>query len=123
MSKIKSRNTKPEILLRKTLWSQRIRYRINNSKIIGKPDIVLSKYKIAVFVDGEFWHGFKWAEKKRKIKANREYWIIKIEKNIKRDKLNTQKLKDNGWIVLRFWEHEIFSDLNNCVNKIKLLLN
>ena len=120
MSKIKSRNTKPEILLRKALWKEGIRYRVSNKKIIGKPDISIKKHKLAIFVDGEFWHGYNWSEKKQKIKSNREYWIKKIEGNIARDKKNNQKLKEKGWIVIRYWEKQIRNSLSDCVEQIKL---
>lgn len=80
MSKIKGKDTKPEILFRKSLWASGVRYRINVSGLPGKPDIVIEKKKIVIFIDGEFWHGYKWQEKKPKIKSNRDYWIAKIEK-------------------------------------------
>ena len=79
MSKIKSQNTLPEIKLRKYLWNLGFRYRLNVAKLPGKPDIVISKSKLIIFIDGEFWHGYKWNQKKNKIKANRNYWIPKIE--------------------------------------------
>ena len=119
MRKIKAKNTTPEIILRKALWNEGIRYRKENKGITGNPDIAIKKYKLAIFIDGEFWHGYKWQEKKRKIKSNREYWIKKIEKNIARDKKNNLLLKEQDWIVLRFWEHEIKKELNKCVNKVK----
>lgn len=119
MKKIRSKNTKPELALRKALWNSGIRYRVRNNDIIGNPDIAIRKYKLAVFVDGEFWHGFNWDNKKQRIKSNRDYWIKKIEKNIERDyKVNTQ-LEKNGWNVLRFWEKDIKNNLEKCVNIIK----
>jgi DNA mismatch endonuclease (patch repair protein) len=118
MSKIKSSNTKPELLLRNELWKLGFRYRLNVSKLKGKPDIFLKKYKVIIFVDGEFWHGYKWAEKKAKIKSNSKYWIKKIEQNIERDIRNNEELKLLGYKVLRFWEHEIKKDLANCIQKI-----
>lgn len=118
MSKIKSKNTTPEQLLRISLWRNGIRYRINNNNITGKPDILITKYKIAIFIDGEFWHGYNWEEKKKKIKTNRDYWIKKIENNIKRDSLNNIKLKQEGWKVLRFWERDIKKNLDNVIKVI-----
>jgi DNA mismatch endonuclease (patch repair protein) len=118
MRKIKSKNTTPEIKLRKALWSQGVRYRIKNKSIPGKPDIVIKKYKLAVFVDGEFWHGYNWSEKKHKIKSNRDYWIKKIEGNIERDKRVNKELNENGWTVLRYWQNEIKNDLDKCVSEI-----
>lgn len=93
MSKIRSKNTQPEILLRKALWSEGIRYRLNLAKLPGKPDIVINKFKLAIFVDGSFWHGYKWDEKKIKIKSNKEYWLNKIERNIERDNENNIALQ------------------------------
>ena len=118
MSKIRSKETKPEILLRKALWGKGIRYRLNVKKLKGWPDIVINKHKIIVFVDGEFWHGFNWQDKKKKIKVNRDFWIPKIERNMQRDIENNENLKLLGYTVLRFWEHEIRKDLNSCVKKI-----
>ncbi len=118
MSKIKSSDTKIEIEFRKALWNLGYRYRKNYKKLPGKPDIVFVSKRIVVFIDGEFWHGYRWKEKKKKIKNNREYWIQKIEKNIKRDKENNKKLKELGWSVIRYWEHEIRSDMQKCVEEI-----
>ncbi|MBU0634370.1 MAG: very short patch repair endonuclease, partial [Candidatus Omnitrophica bacterium] len=81
--------------------------------------IVLLDKRIAIFVDGEFWHGYRWAEKKKRIKANRKYWIPKIERNIKRDKKNSGLLKKEGWETIRFWEKQVKKDLVKCVKKIK----
>ncbi|BDR57498.1 very short patch repair endonuclease [Xylocopilactobacillus apis] len=80
MSQIRSTNTKPEIKLRKALWNRGVRYRKNLNTLPGKPDIAITKSKIAVFIDGEFWHGYKWNENKNNIHSNRDYWIPKIEK-------------------------------------------
>jgi len=121
MSKIRSNNTKPELLLRNKLWGQGFRFSRKISILPGRPDIVLDKHRIVVFIDGEFWHGYKWREKKKKIKANRPYWVPKIERNILRDKRNSQKLRKAGWKVIRFWEHQITKDLLKCIKKIKEL--
>ncbi len=122
MSKIKGKNTKPEITIRKAMWNEGIRYRINNAKIIGKPDITIKKYKLAIFIDGEYWHGYNWKLKKTKIKTNRDYWIKKIEGNMQRDKYNDSILKENGWTVLHFWEQETKIALDKCLAKIKLVI-
>ena len=119
MRKIRAKNTTPEILLRKALWNEGIRYRKENKGITGNPDIAIKKYKLAIFIDGEFWHGYNWKEKKGRIQNNREYWIKKIEGNIARDKKYNQLLTEQKWIVLRFWEHEIKKDLNKCIEKVK----
>lgn len=118
MSKIKSKNTSSELLLRKELWSCGIRYRINDKRIFGKPDILISKYKIAIFVDGEFWHGYNWEVKRNKIRSNKEYWINKIENNIKNDILVTSQLSESGWKVLRFWDSDLKKDIKSVVSEI-----
>jgi len=122
MKRIRSTNTTPELLLRKELWRLGYRYRLNVAKLKGKPDIVFNKYKLVIFVDGEFWHGYNWPEKKPKIKANRKYWIKKIERNMERDLENASHLVSNGYVVLRFWEHEIKKDLAGCIKKITVQL-
>jgi DNA mismatch endonuclease (patch repair protein) len=118
MRKIRSFNTKPELKLRKLLWSNGFRYRVNYKKLPGTPDIVFTKYKIAIFIDGEFWHGYNWAVKKEKIKANRGFWIPKIEKNIQRDIENKIKLEKLGFKVIRFWEAQIKKNLDICYQNI-----
>lgn len=118
MGKIKSQNTKPELKLKKALWHLGYRYRKNLKKLPGSPDIVFLKHKLAIFVDGEFWHGYNWIEKKAKIKTNREFWIPKIERNIQRDKTNNQLLLNSGWHVIRFWENEIEKNFEECMNKV-----
>lgn len=118
MSKIRGKDTKPEIVLRNFLWNIGLRYRKNVKAMTGKPDIVMRKYKLVIFVDGEFWHGFKWEEKKDKIKSNRDFWIPKIERNMQRDAEVNQLLEKQGWIVLRFWEQEIKKEFGRCVNEI-----
>lgn len=119
MKAIKSKDTSIEIALRKALWKQGVRYRKNYNKLPGKPDIAITKYRIAIFCDSEFWHGRNWDEKKNRILSNREYWINKIEKNIQRDINNSRLLKDSGWIVLRFWGKEIEEDINHCIDVIQ----
>ena len=118
MSKIRGKDTKPEVILRKTLWNIGIRYRKNVKKLPGKPDIVISKYKLIIFIDGEFWHGFNWKEKKTKIKSNREFWIPKIERNMQRDHEVNEQLKSQGWTVLRFWEQEVKKEFGKCIYEI-----
>lgn len=119
MSAIKSKNSKIEMVLRKALWDKGIRYRKNYKKLLGKPDIAIIKYKIAIFCDSEFWHGYNWDEKKNEIKSNQEFWYRKIENNIKRDRYVTETLQQQGWIVLRFWGKEILKDINKCVEIVK----
>ena len=107
MSRIHSTGGKDELIIRKRLWHEGIRYRINYKKLPGSPDIVITKYKIAIFIDGEFWHGYNWAEKRTRIKRNRQYWIKKIQRNINRDSEQNQELHEMGWTVLRFWSHDV----------------
>ena len=110
MSRVHSTGWKDEVILRKMLWHKGIRYRTNYKKLPGKPDIAITKYKIAVFIDGEFWHGYEWEKHKPRIKRNREYWIHKIEYNIEHDKEVNEKLRADGWIVLRFWSKKVLKN-------------
>lgn len=118
MSKIKSQNTKPEQKLRKILWALGLRYRLNVRSLPGTPDILLRKYMLVIFIDGEFWHGYNWEEKRNKIKSNREFWIPKIERNIQRDQEINQQLSQLGFKVIRFWGQQINNDLNGCLQTI-----
>jgi len=119
MKKIRSTDTTQEVRLRKALWSKGYRYRKNYRDLPGKPDIYLLKHNIVIFIDGEFWHGFNWANKKNRIKANRSFWVNKIEKNINRDKKNNALLKELGYEVMRFWEQELKNDFENCLSAIE----
>lgn len=118
MQAIKSKDTSIELILRKALWKCGIRYRKNYSKLIGKPDIVITKYKIAVFCDSDYWHGYDWENRNQRIKSNREYWVKKIEHNMERDIYVTEALQNDGWTVLRFWEWQIKKHLSECVDLI-----
>ena len=115
MQHIKCKNTSIEICLR-------IRYRKNVNKLPGKPDIVITKYNLAIFCDSEFWHGKDWNITKNKIKSNTSYWHNKIESNIARDKKITEELEKAGWIVLRFWGEDIIYHLEACIEKIKQII-
>lgn len=107
MSKIKSKDTKIEILFRKALWKKGFRYRKNSSKYFGKPDLVLPKYKTAIFIDSCFWHGCK---KHCRIPTTRKnYWIPKIEQNKERDKEVKKYYKKNRWKIFRIWEHNLLN--------------
>jgi len=119
MSRIRSNDTSIEVILRKALWRAGIRYRKNYTKMPGSPDIVLTKHRIAIFCDGEFWHGKDWERKKLKIASNREYWVRKIERNIDRDNEINRKLDGDGWTVIRFWGNEIRDNVEGCVDDIK----
>ena len=116
MSRIRSKNTSPEMNLRKILWNKGYRYRIHY-KLPGKPDIVFVGKKVAVFIDGCFWH--KCPKCYIAPKSNKKYWLPKIEYNVKKDEENNKTLKKIGWKVIRVWEHEIKKDLNKTVKRIE----
>ncbi len=119
MQAIKSTATKDEVRLAKALWKLGFRYRKNNKKIFGKPDLTFASYKIAIFIDSEFFHGKNWETQQLRIKSNREYWIPKIERNMKRDIEVNEYLLSNNWKVLRFWSKEIQKELESCIEKIR----
>lgn len=118
MSRIRSANTTIEDKFRKALWHAGIRYRKNDKRLPGKPDITIAKYQIAIFCDGEFWHGKDWESKKLRIKDNREYWLEKIERNMRRDDETNRRLHSMGWIVLRFWGGDIKENLPACLGEV-----
>jgi len=118
MSKIRSKNSVPELLLRKALWAKNIRFRIHRKDLPGRPDIVIEKYKLAIFVDGDFWHGYEW--EKRKPVTNQAFWIAKIERNMQRDRFVNESLTEMGYNVMRFWENEVRGNLKACVNQVML---
>ncbi|EMU3363338.1 very short patch repair endonuclease [Neisseria gonorrhoeae] len=122
MQSNKSTGTKPELVLAKAMWALGLRYRKNSGSIFGKPDFSFKKYKVAVFVDGEFWHGKDWEQKKAVIKGNREFWIAKIERNIQRDIEVTGRLKAEGWTVLRFWSNDVVKNTTCCAEKVKEII-
>lgn len=117
MSRIKSKDTSIEIILRKAIWKKGIRYRKNCKDVFGKPDICFKGKKVAIFCDSAFWHGKKFLEGE-KFKTNKDFWEKKILRNIERDKEVNKKLKEEGWIVLRFWDYEIKKETERCVEKI-----
>jgi len=119
MQAIKSTATKDEVRLAKALWKLGYRYRKNNKKIFGRPDLTFAKYKIAIFVDSEFFHGKDWEVQQQRIKSNREYWIPKIQRNKERDKEVNAFLISKNWTVLRFWSKEIEKNLDVCIAKIE----
>ena len=119
MSCIKGKDTSIEITLRKALWKKGYRYRKNYKMLPGKPDIALTKYKIAIFCDSEFWHGYDWENRKFDIKSRREFWIPKIERNMQRDIEVTETLSKNGWLVIRFWGKEIKKNCSGCADIVE----
>ncbi len=119
MQAIKSRATKDEVLLAKTLWHRGHRYRKNDKTVFGKPDLTFKHHKLVIFVDSEYFHGKDWMIEKHRIQTNRDFWWAKIEGNMKRDKRVNEELVKTGWIVLRFWSKEIRKSLASCVDKIE----
>ncbi len=115
----KPTGTKPELLLAKILFTRGYRYRKNNKTVFGKPDLTFKNIKLAIFVDGEFWHGKDWHERKNDHKTNQEFWNKKITRNIERDKEVNSELKKQGWTVLRFWAKDIEKNLASCINEIE----
>ena len=118
MQAIRSKDTTIELRMRKALWERGIRYRKNYKKLIGKPDIAITKYKIVIFCDSDYWHGYDWENRNQRIKSNRDYWVPKIERNMKRDREVTAALQEEGWLVLRFWEWQIRKQLDECVEEV-----
>jgi DNA mismatch endonuclease, patch repair protein len=112
---------KAEILLRSMLWRKGLRFRKHAVGLPGCPDIVFTKARLAVFVDGDFWHGRNWSELRSRLqfRANPDYWIAKIARNIDRDIGQTRQLETAGWTVLRVWETELLSDPEICVRTIE----
>ena len=124
MSAIPSKDTEPELILRRALWHKKLRYRVNYKKLPGKPDVVFTKYRIAVFCDGDFWHGHNWAIRglgslEEELAGYSDFWRKKIEHNIARDAEVNSLLAEQGWIVIRLWESEIRSNLDDCVQTIE----
>lgn len=121
MKNIKSRDTAIEVILRKALWKKGYRYRKNYDKLPGHPDIVLTKYKIVIFCDGEFFHGKDWEKLKIRLEKsnNSKYWIRKIARNMERDEEVNEQLRNLGWSVLRFWGKDIKKDIDSCIKIIE----
>ena len=120
MAAIKGKDTKPEMIVRKYLFSRGLRYRVQVRKLPGNPDIVLAKYKTVVFVNGCFWHGHEGCKYFRLPKSNVEFWKEKIERNIVRDRESTQALLNLGWRVIRVWECELRNKVNREDRLIKI---
>jgi len=116
MSAVRSKDSKIELAFRKVLWKAGYRYRKNANSYLGKPDVILKKHKTVVFIDSCFWHGCLYHC--RLPHSNRAYWNAKIRRNKERDKEVTAYYKKTGWTVMRFWEHNIQNDIENCVKKI-----
>lgn len=119
MQAVKNKGSKIEQSLAKGLWALGFRYRKNDRSVFGAPDLTFRKLKIAIFVDGEFWHGKDWETRKHDHRSNQEFWHLKIERNINRDQEVNKKLLDEGWIVLRFWGNDIKKDLETCLTRLQ----
>lgn len=118
MKALSHKKSKVESVLAKSLWHKGYRYRLNYKDLPGTPDIALTKYKIAIFVDGEFWHGKDFEKTKEKLKNNKDYWIEKIEENIQRDIRNDNLLRQKEWIPLHFWSREVIQYPELCIEEI-----
>mgnify|MGYP000918757699 FL=1 len=126
MSHVRSKDSVIELTLRKALWHKGYRYRKNYKELPGKPDIALTKFKIAVFCDSEFFHGKDWGDKlapQLEHSNNSEFWIKKIFRNMERDREVEQQLKALGWTVLRFWGKDILKNTDGCIETIKECIN
>ena len=121
MKNIKSKDTSIEVILRKALWNKGYRYRKNDKSLPGKPDIVLPKYKIAIFCDSEFFHGKDWEVLKPRLEkgTNSNFWISKISRNRERDDEINKKLLFMGWTVIRFWGDDIKKNTDECVKVVE----
>ena len=119
MQAIKNKDSKIELILRKELWTRGLHYRKNDKTVFGHPDLTFKGKKIAVFVDSEFWHGYDWKNRKVDFKSNQEFWIPKIERNMQRDIEVNDKLKNDGWTVIRFWGKEIKADVSACADVVE----
>ena len=124
MRHIRSKDTSIELALRRALWRKGYRYRKNYKKLPGAPDIALTKHKLAIFCDSEFFHGKNWDIKNGKLdkSENADYWISKIERNMQRDRENDKKLMSLGWTVIHFWGQDILKDTDECIRDIEDIL-
>ena len=130
MQRVKGKDTKPEIILRKALWHKGYRYRKNYKLLPGKPDIVLTKQRLCIFVDGEFFHGkgfesnyksTKYSSLKEQLEHsnNSEFWLKKIQRNMERDREVDAELRALGWEVLRFWSKDVIKHTEECISTIE----
>jgi len=116
MARIRSRNTCPEKLLRSALWQEGLRYRVHYRTSVGRPDLVFVRQQIAVFIDGCFWHGCP--DHYVYPRTRRDFWAAKLLANVTRDQRQTKELEECGWVVLRFWEHEVYAALSRVVREV-----
>ena len=122
MSRVRLKGGKAEVLLAKALWHRGYRYRKNDKRLPGSPDIAVLKHRIAVFVDGEFWHGKDWQTRKDRLNRNREYWIEKIQENMARERRDDELLAKAGWTPIHFWEKDVLKDPEGCASALEELI-
>ena len=118
MSHVKTKRNSAEIMIAKSLWHRGYRYRLNYKALPGSPDIALAKYRIAIFIDGEFWHGKDFEQRKTK-----DYWIEKIQENIDRDLKNDKLLRQMDWYPIHFWSNDVIKYCNQCVEEVICLID
>ena len=123
MSHVKTKRNSAEIMIAKSLWHRGYRYRLNYKTLPGSPDIALTKYRIAIFIDGEFWHGKDFDQRKTKLKNNKDYWIEKIQENIDRDLKNDKLLRQMEWYPIHFWSNDVIKYCNQCVEEVICLID
>ena len=114
MRRVRNKDSAIELALRQELWGRGLHYRKNVKTVYGKPDIAFIGKKIAIFCDSEFWHGYAW-----EFQSRRDFWIPKIERNMQRDQEVNEKLRGDGWIVLRFWGKQIKRDVVACADEVE----
>jgi DNA mismatch endonuclease (patch repair protein) len=128
MSRVRSKDTKPELIVRRQLWARGYRYRLHRRDLPGRPDLAFVSLRIAVFIDGDMWHGNAWKVREKPSLAslfptNTEWWVSKIERNMERDRQVTADLEAAGWTVARFWESEVLADAERVVRTITRLVD
>jgi len=116
MQRVKTRDGPLEVAVRSALWKRGYRFRKHLKGLPGSPDIVFTRHKVAVFIDGDFWHGYDFQKWRAKLTP---FWLNKIETNISRDERNFRSLKEMGWTVVRLWGHEVKNDLSECLARIE----
>lgn len=124
MQSNRSRDTKPELLLRRELHRRGVRYRLHATDVCGRPDLVIRTLRVAVFVDGDFWHGNRWrlrglARLEDDFHNNRDFWVAKIRRNVQRDREVNERLAEEGWTVVRVWENEILADVGRVADRVQ----
>jgi DNA mismatch endonuclease Vsr len=119
MQAVKNKDSKIEIMLRNELWSRGLHYRKNDKTVFGHPDLTFKGKKIAIFVDSEFWREYDWDNRKADFKSHQGFWIPKIERNMQRDIEVNEKLKNDGWKVIRFWGKDIKKDVAACADIVE----